>query len=67
MKIKDGSIRMELEKVYRLIDTDAPESKEKKQTLLKLDEAQMWFDRIDWFEEDIFDEEKDEEEANEVY
>ena len=59
MKIKDGEISLELSKIYQMVETEAPASREKAMVLTKLDEAAMWFERIDWWEEG--------EEEDEVY
>lgn len=45
-----GPIEIMFNKLYKTIEDQAPSSREKNIVLTKLDEAMMWFERIDWFD-----------------
>lgn len=54
--MENGKIEVQLELLIKLIEEAAPNGKEKTQALLKLDEAMMWLERVDWFEEPMWEE-----------
>lgn len=52
--MKDSLINIKLLEIYRLVE-ELPDCAEKKQILIKIDEAIMWFERIDPFEDETSD------------